>query len=289
MNDLISIVLPVYNGSQYLRESIDSILAQTYTNWELLILDDCSTDDSPRIAKEYEQNDPRIHYYRNPRNLRLPRNLNRGFSLAKGDYLTWTSDDNRYRPTALERMHTALKMSPTAQFAFASCRIINGEGEEVEYIMVDQSSPRNIVGMDTVGACFLYTRKAYETVGDYDPEMILVEDFDYWQRIFMRFDVVAINDILYDYRWHDGALTSTMRKDQFNTNLEKMLLKNRPGFGKLDMLQKYYFYQGLYNCRKNLGDQKNPYEKQYRPLRLWYYWTHQVPHGLKRRMKILRK
>ena len=52
MNDLISIVLPVYNGSQYLRESIDSILAQTYTNWELLILDDCSTDDSPRIAKE---------------------------------------------------------------------------------------------------------------------------------------------------------------------------------------------------------------------------------------------
>ena len=92
-----------------------------------------------------------------------------------------------------------------------------------------------------------------------------------------------------DYRRHSGALTSTMRKDQFNTNLEKMLLKNRPGFGKLDMLQKYYFYRGLYICRKNLGDQKNPYEKQYRPLRLWYYWTHQVPHGLKRRMKILRK
>ena len=288
MNDLISIVLPVYNGAKYLRESIDSILAQTYPNWELLILDDCSTDESPAIAQEYERKDPRIHYHRNAQNLRLPRNLNRGFSLAKGDYLTWTSDDNRYRPTALERMYIALKTSPDAQFAFASCRIIDGEGREVEYIMVDQGSKKQIVGSDSVGACFMYTRKAYEAVGDYDPDLVLVEDFDYWQRIFMRFDTVAIEDILYDYRWHDGALTSTMRKDQFNTNLEKMLLKNISGFGKLELLQKYYFYQGLYNCRKNLGDQKNPYEARYRPLRIWYYWTHQVPAGLKRWLKNLR-
>ena len=285
MNDLISIVLPVYNGAKYLRESIDSILAQTYTNWELLILDDCSTDESPAIAKEYEQLDPRVHYHRNEQNLRLPRNLNRGFSLAKGDYLTWTSDDNRYRPTALERMHTALKSDPAAQFVFASCRIIDGEGREVEYIMVDRESPRRIVGLDSVGACFMYTRKAYEAVGDYDPDLVLVEDFDYWQRICMRFPCVAIEEILYDYRWHDGALTSTMRKDQFNRNLEKMLLKNVSGFGKLDLLQKYYFYQGLYTCRKNLGDEKNPYEAKYRPLRIWYYWTHQVPNGLKRRLK----
>lgn len=285
MNDLISIVLPVYNGATYLRESIDSVLSQTYTNWELLILDDCSTDETPIIAREYVEKDDRIRYFRNEQNLRLPRNLNKGFSLASGEFLTWTSDDNRYRPTALERMYNALKQNPEAQFAFASCRIIDGTGKEVEYIMVDQGSKKGIVGSDTVGACFMYTRKAYEAVGEYDPEMILVEDYDYWQRIFMRFETVAIEDILYDYRWHDGALTSTMRKDQFNTNLEKMLLKNISGFGKLDLLQKYYFYRGLYICRKNLGDQKNPYEAKYRPLRIWYYWTHQVPAGLKRRLK----
>ena len=79
MNDLISIVLPVYNGERYLRESIESVIAQTYTTWELLILDDCSTDRSAEIAKEYEKKDSRIHYYRNERNLRLPRNLNKGF------------------------------------------------------------------------------------------------------------------------------------------------------------------------------------------------------------------
>ena len=285
MNDLISIVLPVYNGAKYLRESIDSVLAQTYTNWELLIMDDCSTDETPEIVLEYVEKDPRIHYYRNEQNLRLPRNLNKGFSLTKGDYLTWTSDDNHYHPTALERMHAALDADPTAQFVFASCRIIDGQGIPIEYISVSQESRKQIVGSNPVGACFMYTRNAYETVGDYDPDLVLVEDFDYWQRIFMHFDTVAVGDILYDYRWHDGALTSTMRKDQFNTNLEKMLLKNISCFGKLDLLQKYYFYQGLYTCRKNLGDQKNPYEKQYRPLRLWYYWTHQFPAGLKRRFR----
>lgn len=285
MNDLISIVLPVYNGSKYLRESIDSVIAQTYTNWELLIVDDYSKDETPAIAQKYAEMDPRIHYYRNEQNLRLPRNLNKGFSLTKGDYLTWTSDDNRYHPTALERMHAALKADPAAQFVFASCQIIDGEGKVVEQLCVYPKIEKKVVGSNPVGACFMYTRRAYEVVGDYDPALVLVEDFDYWQRICMRYPAVVIEDFLYDYRWHDGALTSTMRKDQFNTNLEKMLLKNRPGFGKLDMLQKYYFYQGLYNCRKNLGDQKNPYEKQYRPLRLWYYWTHQVPAGLKRRFR----
>ena len=285
MKDLISIVLPVYNGAKYLRESIDSVLAQTYTNWELLIVDDCSKDETPEIAREYAQKDSRIHYYRNEQNLRLPRNLNKGFSLTRGSYLTWTSDDNRYHPTALERMHAALEAAPAAQFVFASCRIIDGEGKPVEQLAVTQESKKQLVGSNPVGACFMYTRKAYEAVGDYDPDLVLVEDFDYWQRICMRFPCVAVEEILYDYRWHDGALTSTMRKDQFNRNLEKMLLQNVSGFGKLDLLQKYYFYQGLYTCRKNLGDEKNPYEAKYRPLRIWYYWTHQVPAGLKRRLK----
>jgi len=287
MSDLISIVLPVYNGAKYLRESIDSVLGQTYQNWELLILDDCSTDQTPEIAMEYVNRDSRIHYHKNEQNLRLPGNLNRGFSLAKGDYLTWTSDDNRYRPTALEQMHRALQKHPTAQFAYASCRIIDDKGKNVEYIMVYPGSEREIVGANVVGACFLYTREVYETIGEYDTGLLLVEDYDYWQRIFMRFETVAIEDILYEYRWHDGALTSTMRKDQFNANLEKMLLKNVSGFGKLSLYQKYYFYRGLYVCRKNLGDHPNPYEWQYRPLRLWYYWTHQVPAGLRRRIKKL--
>ena len=212
MEDLVSIVLPIYNGEKYMRESIESVIAQTYQNWELLILDDRSTDRTQEIALEYMGKDRRISYYRNEENLRLPGNLNRGFSLAKGAYLTWTSDDNRYKPVAIEKMVQALKGHPGAGFAFASCRIIDGDGKEIEYIMVDDRSIKKMVGTNGVGACFLYTREVYETVGGYDPEYTLVEDFDYWQRIMSRFQSVAIPEILYEYRWHDGALTSTMRK-----------------------------------------------------------------------------
>ena len=108
MESLISIVLPIYNGEKYMRKSIDSVLAQTYANWELLIIDDGSTDNTAIIAQEYAANDSRIRYYKNPENMRLPKTLNRGFSLAGGDFLTWTSDDNYYYPTALETMHNAL-------------------------------------------------------------------------------------------------------------------------------------------------------------------------------------
>lgn len=285
MEDLVSIVLPIYNGEKYMRESIESVIAQTYQNWELLILDDRSTDRTQEIALEYVGKDRRISYYRNEENLRLPGNLNRGFSLAKGAYLTWTSDDNRYKPVAIEKMVQALKGHPGAGFAFASCRIIDGDGKEIEYIMVDDHSIKKMVGTNGVGACFLYTREVYETVGGYDPEYTLVEDFDYWQRIMSRFQSVAIPEILYEYRWHDGALTSTMRKETFYTNLEKMLLKNRPLFGRLDLEQRYFYYLGLYRCRKGLGGNGAPYRLPFRLYEICYLCLYRVPGKLKRMLK----
>ena len=146
-----------------------------------MIIDDGSTDCTAAIAQDYILKDSRVHYYKNPENMRLPKTLNRGFSLAKGDFLTWTSDDNYYYPTALETMHNAL-VQQGKDFAFASCDVINGDGDIVECITVSDAAKKSIVGTNPVGACFLYSRKVYETVGEYDPEMTLVEDFDYWQR-----------------------------------------------------------------------------------------------------------
>lgn len=281
MCQLVSIVLPIYNGEKYMRGSIDSILAQTYTNWELLIIDDGSTDRTAEIASEYVSNDSRIYYYKNPQNMRLPRTLNRGFSLANGAYLTWTSDDNYYYPIALERMVRALE-AEQKDFVFASCDVINGDGKIVECIMVDNLATKRIVGDNPVGACFLYTRKVYETVGEYNPNMALVEDFDYWQRICMKFPPICLSEKLYAYRRHENALTSTMRKDTFNKTLEKCLLKNRPGFGKLDWESSYYYYRGLYTCRRNLCEGKNPYRWKYRYYSAQYFWRARVPNKLRR-------
>lgn len=282
MDDLISVVLPVYNGEKYLRESIESVIAQTYQNWELLILDDCSTDNSADIAIEFAKRDSRILYYKNEMNLRLPRNLNKGFSLAKGNFLTWTSDDNRFKPEALKKMHQAL-VSNKAQFVFASCRIIDAQGKEIEYIIVNDLSKKCLVGRNPVGACFMYTRKAYEQIGEYNPDLLFVEDFDYWQRLYARFGAVTINEILYEYRWHDTALTNTMRKDVFYRNLEAMLLKNRNSFGKLDDEEEYNYYCGLYNCKKNLKDPHNPYKFKY----LWYLVKYSIKYRFPRELKRL--
>ena len=288
-NKLVSIVLPVYNGEKYLRESIDSVIAQTYENWELIIVDDCSRDNTPSIAKEYVKKDKRIFYYRNEENLRLPRNLNRGFSLAKGEYLTWTSDDNRYRPKALETMYNVLEKHKNVHFVFASCRIINEYGDETEYIMVDKESPKRLVGENAVGACFMYTREAYESVGEYDPQYTLVEDFEYWQRIVTRFEAIGIEEILYDYRLHDGALTSTMRRDEFNRALEAAILKNRDGFGKLTLKQRYWYYHNLWKCRENLQDKNNPYNQKNTLYSSIYFVQVEIPNKIKRVIKRLLK
>src|SRR5688572_20908989 len=101
---MVSIVLPTFNGSRYLAESIESCLAQTYRAWELIIVDDCSTDETPSIIKSFEARDSRIRSIRNQKNLKLPGSLNAGFAEAKGALFTWTSDDNLYRPNALEVM-----------------------------------------------------------------------------------------------------------------------------------------------------------------------------------------
>ena len=266
MSELVSIILPIYNGEKYMRQSIDSVIAQTYTNWELLIIDDGSTDRTAEIAKEYEEKDARISYHKNPQNMRLPRTLNRGFSLAKGDYLTWTSDDNRYRPHALETMLATLK-EKNVGLVFASYQVIDENDKELRVISVQNGSNGRVLDYNVVGACFLYTREVYKAVGDYDTELFLVEDWDYWQRVMMKFPSYAITQILYDYRQHSASLTSTKNNVRFGEVSEKMLLKNRPGFGKLTLQENSGYYHALYIAREYQGG-KNPYAFKHR----YYKW-----------------
>ena len=285
MNDLISIILPVYNGERYLEESIESVIMQTYDRWELIILDDCSSDNTPEIAKCYAEKDRRIKYIRNESNLKLPRNLNKGFSMSKGDYLTWTSDDNMFLPNALEKMITVLKEEKT-DFVFASCRIIDDNGKEIEYIMVDDSSRKRIVGENSVGACFMYTRKIYNEVGEYNPNLVLVEDYDYWQRICGKYKYSIITEILYKYRWHENALTSTMKQEVFYTNLRKTLKKNIGDFKNIDFEGKFYYYRGLEKCRKELGESITSLFIQYKWYAIQIFLRKRLPHKINKILKL---
>jgi len=204
----VSIVLPVYNGQAYLRQSIESCLKQTHRNFELVVVDDCSTDNSPSIIAEYERQDSRIISIRNTKNRRLPGALNVGFAATTGDFLTWTSDDNYYAPNAIERLVRYLCTWPHIDLVCSACRIVEGAGHiqpKVNY----RPPPWSLRQENTVFAYFLYQRRVYEQIGDYREDREYVEDYDYWVRLYKRgFQIMRLHEPLYYYRFHEASMTS---------------------------------------------------------------------------------
>ncbi len=203
---LVSIVLPTYKRAHVLPHAINSVLNQTYTNLELVIVDDNSPDDTLEVVKSF--NDPRIHYLKNEPNLKLPRALNRGFSLARGDYLTWTSDDNIYAPTAIEKMVDTL-VSEKCDFVYADYYHfvdLDANFQPIAPRHIRLPSQVQLERYNHIGACFLYTRMLYEKIGDYDPALFLVEDYDYFMRIATLFTMHHRPEPLYYFRRDDETL-----------------------------------------------------------------------------------
>lgn len=206
----ISIVLPVYNGAEYLAESVESVIAQAYANWELIIVNDCSTDDTLAIAAKYASQDARIKLITNPQNLKLPKTLNAGFEHATGEYFTWTSDDNKYKPDALRVMVENLEKNADAVMVYANYTRIDSNGVETESIKLPDV--KHIFAGNVVGACFLYTADAAKKAGLYDADLFLAEDYDYWIRLYKIGKILHIEDDLYYYRLHGKSLTETRKK-----------------------------------------------------------------------------
>ena len=124
---LVSIIMPSFNGAPWLREALDSLLAQTYPNIEILLLDDASTDDTPAIAAEYEG---RIRYIRQPENMGIYDNVNVGIAQAKGELIATYHADDIYLPTMVEEQVAYLQAHPEVGAVFASDILVDAEGRE---------------------------------------------------------------------------------------------------------------------------------------------------------------
>lgn len=209
---IVSIVLPSYNGARYIEESMDSVLRQTFPDWELILVNDGSTDRTRDIMEAYAAKDGRIRVIHNDPNQRLPRSLNIGFRQARGKYLTWTSDDNRYLPRAIEVMVQALDADPAAPMVSAEMECIDESGTVTGGYPVYED--HLIWAEDLVGACFMYRREALVKVGEYDPAKVYVEDYDYWLRLRVAMgEIKRVPDLLYQYRRHGESLTATKVKE----------------------------------------------------------------------------
>jgi glycosyltransferase involved in cell wall biosynthesis len=123
----ISIGLPVHNGRHHVAEAIESILGQTYRNFELIICDNASTDDTAAICQRYAAGDPRIRYHREPVNIGASANFNRSFQLSDGSYFKWAAHDDVLEPTYLEKCVALLEQHPDAVLCQSLVRIIDDE------------------------------------------------------------------------------------------------------------------------------------------------------------------
>ncbi len=211
----VSIVLPTYNGSAFITEAIDSILNQTYSDFELIIVNDCSTDNTLQLCQDYAQKDKRIKLISNSTNLKLPASLNVGFSYAIGEYFTWTSDDNYYKDNAIEKMVKVLDSEKNTDLVSFNFDFIKEDGSE------DKSSESlypnrqawHLAFLCNVGACFMYRKAIANKVGDYDTTLFCAEDYEYWCRIASQGNIRYCSESLYYYRNNSKSLTATKRNE----------------------------------------------------------------------------
>lgn len=139
----LSVGLPVYNGEKYLAESLDALLGQSYENFELIISDNASTDDTGAICQRYEKQDSRVRYFRQPRNIGLAPNHNFVVEKASGELFKWASNDDLYARDLLERCVDALDKYPNVVLAHSWTARIDSSGtltEAIEYPMTTSSS-----------------------------------------------------------------------------------------------------------------------------------------------------
>lgn len=228
---LVSIVLPTYNGSRYIRQSVESCLAQQFTDFELIIVNDCSTDDTAVIIEELGRKDARIRIIHNEFNKKLPLSLNTGFMQARGTYHTWTSDDNYYAPDALEKMVRILQADGQVDLVYTDYSLVDDEGR-----VFGRRTFHNIYDSFTdwlgCGACFLYKEEVFRTNKGYNPGAFLIEDYDFFMRAFLQYRFYYLPGYdLYFYREHPGSLTST-QGDVVNDLAKIMIERQMAGLEK---------------------------------------------------------
>lgn len=239
---LVSVVLPVYNQADLLRDSIDSVLEQTYAEFELIVINDGSTDGVDRVLADYVDH-PRVRCFTQP-NQRLPKALSNGFELASGEFWTWTSADNIMEPTMLQHMVEFLRNHPRAGMVYADYVAIDDSGAILQdplwrahnrpdpdsgVIRPPRSSERlNTVQDNFIGPCFMYRGWVGRVVGDYDPQLG-IEDYDYWMRINAFFVVshLGSDDVLYRYRVHGNSLSAQRHEHRIHEKATKLMAYER--------------------------------------------------------------
>lgn len=239
VKDLVSVVLPVYNHAHMLEKAIESVLAQTYRYFELIIVDDGSTDGAAEVLAKYASH-PKVRIL-TQENQKLPHALSNGFLFARGEYWTWTSADNFMHPNQLRRQVEFLQANEDAAMVYADYLAIDDAGKmlhDSRFRPHNRRSPNDpaihlprstedlcTVKDNFIGPCFLYRGWVGRLLDQYD-DNLGVEDYDYWMRMNSAFHIAHLgtDETLYRYRIHDDSLSGRAVELGIHERADRLML-----------------------------------------------------------------
>jgi len=209
----VSATIPVYNQAEYVGEAIQSVLAQTYRDFELIVVDDGSTDDTPEVVSSYGS---RIRSLRQP-NRGGAAALNAGIRAARAPWIAWLSADDLWEPTKLERQIDAIRQFPDVGLVYTDYVYIDPTGTilSAEHFPCPRTKTRTLLWLllrcYINGSSTLIRREVFDRVGDYDENNRLTPDWDMWLRIAQAYRIAHVPEPLVRYRIHPNQ-TSAKRE-----------------------------------------------------------------------------
>lgn len=214
----ISVIMSVYNGEAYLAEAIESVLGQSFTDFELIVINDCSSDRTGELLAHYASQDARVKVHTNEVNLRLPSSLNKAISLAQGKYIARMDADDICLPDRLEKQYAFMEAHPDV--ALSSCRFITlkngvfssgGCGGKTDH---ESIKALLLVTNPILHPGIIAKAEVIRALG-YDKSFTCTEDMELWSRFVMSgYKVEIQSEYLMVYRLHDKQITETTRERQ---------------------------------------------------------------------------
>ncbi len=205
----VTVMMAAHNAERWITEAIESVLTQTFTNFELILIDDCSTDRTAQIARRYQWH-PRFRFFQNERQLGIAPTRNRILRLARGRYIAVCDADDMMRPTLLGRFADFLDTHPSIGWVYADRLEINAEGHFVGVcpaLTMDGIIEYKKNVMHHAGA--LIRRKLMLKVGGYDQTLLSTEDYDLAFKVARHTQLAALSgETHYLYRWHPDNTSS---------------------------------------------------------------------------------
>lgn len=211
---VITVLMPVYNAEAYLREAIESILNQTFQDFEFLIIDDGSTDGSAAIVRSYT--DPRIRFVQNEKNLGLTATLNRGTALASCELIARMDADDISYPERLEKQYRYFQHHPECVLLSNAIRNVSADKKKTRAVFFNN----DFIYYELIFTCKINTptvmckKSVLEAEGGYLTRYS--EDFNLWWRLSRKYAIHHDNEILLDYRYSESSLWKESKKQEYS-------------------------------------------------------------------------